>query len=128
MDQAWEIEEDFWRAGTSGGVPDYYARVLTSDAYVVRPEGVLGREDLLREWDGRAAWAGYTISERQDRLVDGETVLLTYRVEARTAGPPDGPGAPDSDYRAYVSSVYTWVGAGWALVFRQHSPAADAPA
>ena len=117
VDQAWQIEEDFWRAGASGGVPEWYARVLTSDAYVVVPGGVLGREELMREWDSRAEWTEYAMTERQDRLVDGETVLLTYRIRARSADV--------ADYRGLVSSVYTWVGAGWALVFRQHSPAAD---
>ena len=113
MDQAWEREEEFWEAGTQGRVHDYYARVLATDAFVVVPGQVLGREDLMRQWENRAAWAGYALTERREVLVNGETVVLSYRVIAQQIdGPP---------YQARVSSVYTWV-AGWALAFRQHTP------
>ena len=114
VDQAWALEEEFWAAGASGQIHDYYARVLAADAFVVIPEHVLLREDLLRQWDERAAWADYTLSEQRIVRVNGETVVLTYRVEAQQV---DG-----TAYRAQVSSLYTWVGRGWALAFRQHTP------
>jgi hypothetical protein len=115
MDQAWQLEEDFWRAGATGGadVRAHYARVLTSDAFVVVPGQVLAREELLRQWDDRAPWQRYAIEDRRAVLVNGETVLLSYRVSASS---PDTPA-----YVARVSSVYTWEG-GWVLAFRQHTP------
>ena len=113
MDQAWQLEEDFWQAGCEGRVKDHYARILATDAFVVVPGHTLLREDLLRQWDDRAAWRSYRISERKNVLVNGETVVLSYRVEAEQA---DGP-----TYCARVSSVYTWV-TGWVLAFRQHTP------
>jgi hypothetical protein len=114
VDQAWKLEEEFWAAGVSGDVHSYYARVLAADAFVVVPGHVLVREDLLRQWDERAAWADYTLSEQRIVLVNGETVVLTYRVEAQQI---DG-----DPYLARVSSMYTWIGGGWALAFRQHTP------
>jgi hypothetical protein len=114
VDQAWALEEEFWAAGVSGHVHDYYARVLAADAFVVVPEHVLLRDDLLRQWDDRAAWQDYALTEHRIVLVNGETVVLTYRVEAQQVN-----GEP---YRARVSSLYTWVGRGWALAFRQHTP------
>ena len=121
MDQAWQLEEDFWRAGSAGGsdVRAYYARVLTSDAFVVVPGQVLAREELLRQWDDRAPWERYDIDDRRTVLINGETVLLSYRVSASS---PDTP-----TYEARVSSVYTWE-AGWVLAFRQHTPETDAAA
>ena len=113
MDQAWQLEEQFWAAGVTGDVPDHYARVLTSDAFVVVPGAVLAREDLIRRWDERGPWKDYQLSERRNVLVNGETVVLSYRVVATD---PDG-----GTYRSRVSSVYTWV-TGWALAFRQHTP------
>ena len=113
VDEAWKLEEEFWQAGVSGRVHEYYARVLAVDAFVVVPGHVLVREDLLRQWDDRAAWAHYSLSESRIVLVNGETVVLTYRVNAQQI---DGDA-----YRARVSSMYTWVG-GWALAFRQHTP------
>jgi hypothetical protein len=116
VDQAWKLEEEFWGAGVTGRVHEYYARVLAADAFVVVPGHVLVREDLLRQWDDRASWADYSLSERRIVLVNGETVVLTYRVRAQQL---DGDA-----YQARVSSVYTWVG-GWALAFRQHTPDPD---
>ena len=113
MDQAWECEEDFWRAGVEGRVAEHYAHVLAADAFVVVPDHVLDRDDLVQQWNERAAWAEYSLSERRDVLINGETAVLSYRVQARQT---DG-----NVYRARVSSVYTWV-AGWALAFRQHTP------
>jgi hypothetical protein len=114
MDQAWALEEEFWEASTSGEVAAHYARVLASDGFVVVPGGVLEREDLLRQWHGRPPWADYALSESRMVLVNGETVVMTYRVEAHDA---DG-----GIYRARVSSVYVWAGNGWALALRQHTP------
>ena len=116
MDQAWELEEGFWHAGTSGGVQDFYAKVLAADAFVVVPGRVLLRDDLLRQWDDRAPWTEYALTDRRTVLVNGETVLLSYALTARDA--------EGREYRARVSSVYTWV-ARWVLAFRQHTPDRD---
>jgi hypothetical protein len=113
MDQAWALEEEFWQAGASGRTAEFYAKVLTSDAYVVVPSGILLRDDLLHMWHERAPWDRYELLERRGQLVNGETVLLSYRLVASSLSTPD--------YRARVSSLYTWV-SGWALVFRQHTP------
>jgi len=117
MDQAWALEEEFWEASTSGGVAAHYARVLAADAFVVVPGGVLEREDLLRQWDGRPPWVDYELSDSRMVLVNGETVVMTYRVAAH-----DRRGRL---YRARVSSVYVWEGSGWALTLRQHTPEPD---
>jgi hypothetical protein len=117
VDEAWKLEEEFWAAGKSGHVHQYYARVLAADAFVVVPGHVLVREDLLRQWQERAAWEQYSLSEQRIVMVNGETVVLTYRVNAQQSD--------DTPYRARVSSMYTWVGGGWALAFRQHTPDPD---
>jgi hypothetical protein len=114
VDRAWELEEEFWKASTSGDVAAHYARVLTADAYVVVPGGLLEREDLLRQWRGRPHWADYELADVRMALVNGETVVMSYRVQAH-----------DQDgglYKARVSSVYVWSGGGWALALRQHTP------
>jgi hypothetical protein len=113
MDQAWACEEDFWQAGIEGRTAEHYARMLAADAFVIVPGHRLDRDDLVQQWDERAAWAEYTLSERRDVLINGETAVLSYHVQARQT---DG-----HLYSARISSVYTWV-AGWALAFRQHTP------
>jgi hypothetical protein len=116
VDEAWDLEESFWKAGTAGGVQDYYAKVLAADAFVVVPGRVLLRDDLLRQWDDRPPWTEYALTERRTVLVNGETVVLSYCVSACDA--------EGRAYRARVSSVYTWV-ARWVLAFRQHTPDPD---
>ena len=113
MDQAWALEEDFWKASTSGDLASYYARVLAADGYVVMASGILERPDLLRQVQDRPTMADYALSDQRITLVNGETVVLTYRVEAREHS--------GRVYRARVSSVYVWTGGGWALTLRQHS-------
>jgi hypothetical protein len=116
VDQAWALEEEFWEASTSGGVSAHYARVLTADAYVVVPGGILEREDLLRQWEGRLPWVDHELSDVRMTLVNGETVVMTYRVRAHDQG--------GGLYQARISSVYVWAGSGWALALRQHTPEA----
>src|ERR1700733_14988530 len=83
VDEAWKLEEEFWAAGMSGQVHQYFARVLAADAFAVVPGHVLVREDLLRQWQERAALEQFSFSEQRIVLVNGETVVLTYRVNAQ---------------------------------------------
>ncbi len=95
MDQAWACEEDFWQAGIEGRTVEHYARVLAADAFVVVPDHLLDRDDLVHQWHERVAWAEYTLSERRDVLINGETAVLSYRVRARqTDGHVYQPGSP----------------------------------
>jgi hypothetical protein len=119
VDEAWKLEVEFWEAGAAGRIHEYYARVLAADAFVVVPGKVMVREDLLNIWDDRAAWEHYDLTEQRIVLVNGETVAITYAIKARQIG--------GFTYRARVSSMYTWVGGGWALAFRQHTPDPVAP-
>ena len=50
-------------------------------------------------------------------LANGETVVITYRVQALDQ---DG-----GRYHARISSIYVWEGNGWALTMRQHTPEPD---
>jgi hypothetical protein len=120
MDQAWALEKEFWDASTSGDVAAYYARVLTADAFVVVPGDVLDRDRLMLLWDSRAPFESYELTQSRVVLVNGETVVLSYRVDAKD---PAG-----EVYRARVSSVYVWSGGGWALAMRQHTPEPDSSA
>lgn len=118
MDEAWRLEEAFWEASIAGEVPDYYARVLASDGIVVVPGQVLDRNELLGQWVQRTSWDDWAISERRTVLVNGETLVLCYRVLAHSTDEPY--------YAALVSSVYIWGVEGWVLALRQHTPDPDA--
>ena len=41
MDQAWQLEQEFWKDSSSGEAGGFYRRHMISDGYVVLPSGVV---------------------------------------------------------------------------------------
>jgi hypothetical protein len=119
MDEAWRLEQELWEAVSSGGASDFYARHMTADAFIVIPGSVIDRHELIMRWEAHKPLREYNLSQPRLVMVDGDSVLITYRVTA------DGDWLPN--YRAQVTALYTWSGGGWALAFRQHTPDGDAP-
>ena len=119
MDEAWRLEQELWKAVSSGGASTFYARHMIADGYIVLPGAVIDRHELIMQWDSQTPLREYSLSEPRMVLVDGGSVLITYRVNA------DGEWLPD--YHAQITALYTWVGGEWALAFRQHTPDGDKP-
>jgi hypothetical protein len=116
VDKAWALERQFWDETLKGRAGAFYARHMTSDGYVVFPSGVVERPDLIARWESHVPLREYTLSEPRLLLVDGESVLVHYRMTA------DGEWLPN--YQALVTSLYTAEGDSWALIMRQHTPEA----
>jgi hypothetical protein len=115
VDQAWQLEQESWAAAASGEAAAFFAKVMTGDAFVVLPGRILERDDVIGRWaDDLTPWRSYELGTPRLVLLDGDTVAVSYRVTASSDEEPD--------YRAQVTSMYTWVGGGWALAFRQHTP------
>jgi len=114
MDQAWALEQQLWEAVGSGGAGAFYARHMTSDGFIVLPGVVIDRNELIARWNTHQPLREYTLSEPRMVMVDGESVLISYRVTADAEWLPK--------YRAQVTALYTWSGGEWALAFRQHTP------
>lgn len=114
MDEAWRLEQELWQAVSTGAGSAFYARHMTADGFIVLPGGVIDRHDLIMGWETQAQLREYTLSEPRLVMVDGDSVLITYRVVA------DGEWLPN--YQAQITALYTWVGGEWALAFRQHTP------
>ena len=119
MDEAWRLEQELWEAVSSGGASAFYARHMTTDGFIVVPGAVLERHELIMRWETQKPLREYTLSEPRLVLVDGSSVLITYRVVA------DGEWLPN--YHAQITALYTWIGGEWALAFRQHTPDSDDP-
>jgi hypothetical protein len=117
MDKAWELERRFWDEMREGRAGAFYARHMTADGYTVFPDGVMERDDLILRWNSHEPLREVKLSEPRLQLVDGSSVLVNYRMYA------DGDWLPN--YRAWVTSLYTWEGDDWALVMRQHTPESD---
>jgi hypothetical protein len=117
MDQAWQLEQDFWKESSVGNAGSFYRRHMIADGYVVVPSGVFSRDELIARWDKHDPVTGYELSEPRFTLLDGSTVVISYHVKM------------DADwlrgYSAYMTATYTWEGAGWALAVRTHTPVAE---
>jgi ketosteroid isomerase-like protein len=114
VDQAWQLEQDSWAAVAAGDAATFFAKTMTDDAFVVVPDAVLGRNELVARLQGPPSWQRYALADERLVLLDGETVLVSYRV---TTDGDDVPG-----YRGHVTTMYRWLDGGWALAFRQHTP------
>jgi hypothetical protein len=119
MDQAWKLEQESWEAARSGRSGEFFARHMTTDAFVVMPGTLISRDRLILGWGDRKPLDRYQLAEPKMVLVDGESVLISYRVSAHAEWLPD--------YEAQVSALYTWSGGEWALAFRQHTPDGQTP-
>ena len=114
MDQAWALEQEFWQESSAGHAGAFYRRSMVTDGYVVVPSGIISRDELIAKWDTHEPVTRYELSEPRFTLVDGGNVLISYRVSVDAEWLPG--------YSAWMTALYTWEGAGWALACRTHTP------
>jgi hypothetical protein len=119
MDQAWELEQEFWKETSVGNAGGFYQRHMIAEGYVVIPSGVVSRDELIAKWNQHLPVTSYELSEPRFTLVDGSNVVLNYHVRMSADWLPD--------YAAWMTALYTWEGAGWALAVRTHTPEAAFP-
>jgi hypothetical protein len=114
MDLAWALEQEFWKESSAGSAGSFYQRHMIADGYVVIPSGVFTRDELITKWNRHDPVTRYELSEPRFTLVDGSNVIITYHVSM------DADWLPG--YSAFMTALYTWEGAGWALAVRTHTP------
>jgi hypothetical protein len=116
MDQAWQLEQEFWKESSAGSAGSFYQRHMIADGFVVIPSGVVSRDELISKWERHEPVTRYDLSEPRFTLIDGSNVVITYHVSM------DADWLPG--YAAYMTALYTWEGSGWALAMRTHTPVA----
>jgi hypothetical protein len=118
MDQAWKLEQSFWEESRTGNAAAFFRRHMIAEGYVVFPNGIVTRDELISKWDDRSPLRGYELTEPRFTLVDGSTLVISYGVRTDAEWLPN--------YAALMTAVYTWEGTGWALAVRTHTPTAAA--
>ena len=110
------LEIEGWDAlsGTAGA--DFYRRLLTEDALMVFPFGVLDREQAIAAIAAAPPWARYRIDEPRVLTLDDDSALVIYRITSRRAD-------ETADFVAVLSSGYVRRDGEWRLAFHQQSPA-----
>jgi hypothetical protein len=119
MDQAWALEREFWQETSKGNATSFYARHMTADGFVVLPNRVVTRNELLTRWAQLRPLRSFELSEPTYTVIEGGNVVITYHVSVDAEWLPD--------YRAHMTALYVAVASGWALVFRAHTPEAGFP-
>jgi hypothetical protein len=115
MDRAWQIEQEFWQQSASADGPQgWFARYLATDGFVVLPNRIVSRSDLVHGWKDRGPIGSWSVSEPAFTVFEGGNLVITYEVHV------DGGWLPK--YDAFITSVYVWGADEWTLICRTHTP------
>lgn len=108
-----DLEHRFWEASTDAA---FYREHVLPDGVFVFPggHGVVRAEQVIEMVAANSTpWAQYRLDGVV--LVEGiDAVTITYRAHARKAG-------SDTEFRAYVSSMYMQFGGDWKLALHQQT-------
>ena len=109
------LEEQGWRALSSGNGGDFYRRYLTDDALMIFPGGsVLSREAVLQVIDSAPPWSWFRIDEARVVPLTDDSAIVAYRATAQREG--------QAEYSALMSSVYVSREGSWKVAFHQQTP------
>jgi hypothetical protein len=112
-----ELEREFWRAITERDEA-FYRRNLTDDFMLIDSDGVKDRAatlEMVQNWPGDSF--SYQLEEPKVRELCEESILLTYRAQAR--GDMDG---ETFVMDVYVGTVYVYQHGQWLAAFHQETP------
>lgn len=113
-DELVALERRGWDALSGSQGADYYGRVLSADAMMAFPFGVIDRAQALEAIAAAPPWTSYDITDPRVVRLGEDAAVVVYRVIARREGRPA--------LTAVVSSTFTRRDADWLLAFHQQSP------
>jgi Domain of unknown function (DUF4440) len=108
------MEHDGWEALASGRAGGYYRSVLTPDALMAFPFGVMTRDAAIAAMESAPPWQSYELSAERVVPLGDQGGVLVYEVVAQRRG--------EAPYAAVVSSSYVLQRGRWQLAFHQQSP------
>jgi hypothetical protein len=80
MDQAWALEEEFWQAVANGQPQAFYREHMVADGFVVMPNRIASRGELVTRWEQIAPARRCEISDPEFTVIEGGNLVITYRV------------------------------------------------
>lgn len=87
--------------------------------FIVLPNRVVSRDELIHGWSERRAIRSWSVSEPAFTVIEGGNLVITYEVHF------------DADwlaeYNAFITSVYVWGADDWMLICRTHTPRGEFP-
>jgi hypothetical protein len=120
MDRAWEIEQESWESLAGGRGPGpWAARYMASDGFVVLPNRVVSRDDLVGGWTNRSSLRSWAALEPDFTVVDGGNLVIRYEIKFDAEWLPD--------YEGFVTALYAAGVPDWTLICRVHTPKGSFP-
>ncbi|GAB3261685.1 hypothetical protein [Kineosporia babensis] len=120
MDQAWQIEQEFWQASSDEvGPQQWFAKYMETDGFIVLPNRVVNRDDLVHGWHDRKPLKSWTLGEPSFTVIEGGNLVIRYEAHFEADWLPS--------YDAFITSVYVWGTGHWTLVCRTHTPRGSFP-
>jgi hypothetical protein len=115
MDTLLVLETRGWEAlSHAGRGAPFYDEVLSDDALMVFPFGVMNRADSVAAIRSSTPWARYRIEEPRVIELSEDCAMLLYKVTARRTGQPT--------FVAMINSTYVKRDGAWKLRLHQQSP------
>ena len=90
-----------------------YERHLTDNAIVIVPGAVLDKPATVAAMNQSAGWDELAMSEEQVIALGEDALALSYKFAGRRG---------ESEYAAFLSSVYVRSGGEWKLSLHQQTP------
>lgn len=119
MDQAWAVEQEFWRVSAAEGPQGWFAKNMATDGFIVLPNRIVARDDLIHGWKNRGPIRSWRLSEPGFTVIEGGNLVITYEAHFEADWL--------ASYDAFVTSVYAWGTNTWTLICRTHTPRGDFP-
>ena len=108
------LEREGWDALSGSQGADHYRRVLTEDALMAFPFGVIDRAQALEAIAAAPPWSSYEMTSPRVVRLGEDAAVVVYAVSARREGQPE--------FTAVASSTFLRQGSDWQLAFHQQSP------
>jgi hypothetical protein len=117
-EELFQLEEQGWQALSSDReeAVKFYDYVLTSDAIMVFPGGLLirGKTAILESIREAEPWLAYQLDDIQILDLSADTRGVVYRATAKRS--------EHIEYKALMSSIYIRQDDRWEMAFHQQSP------
>ena len=109
-----KLEDEGWRALSAGRGSEFYDGILTEDAALALPVGIIGRDECIEAFRQTPPWSHYEMTDVRVLQIDGQSGIVVYKARAQRDGAPE--------YVALMSSTYVRRGDIWKLAFHQQTP------
>jgi hypothetical protein len=108
------LEHEGWDALTNGHAREFYDHLLTSEAVMVFPFGVMERADAIDGMAESRRWQDYSLDHVDVHDLGAGLAVVTYHVHAEREG--------EAPFEAMLASTYVRSRGGWRMMLHQQSP------